>query len=50
MKNQKKQKTISQEEVVELIIEKRFKHHIFLPQSVNKGRKKEKRGHSSMVE
>jgi len=36
MKNQKKQKTISQEEVIELIIEKRFKHHIYLPKKVEK--------------
>ena len=31
-----KQKEISQEEVIELIIEKRFKHHIYLPKKVEK--------------
>ncbi len=40
MKNLKKNKAIKQEEidqeeVIELIVEKRFRHHIFLPKSVN---------------
>lgn len=42
MKNQKKQKTISQEEVIKLIIERHFKHHIYLPKKVEKLTKEKK--------
>lgn len=47
MKNQKKQKTIKQEEidqeeVIELIVERHFKHHIYLPKKVEKLTKEKK--------
>jgi len=48
MKNLKKNKAIKQEEidqeeVIELIVEKRFRHHIFLPKSVKETKIYEKR-------